>query len=96
MSADQPTDIRLAKGVLSFDGRVVEAFGFLNELPYRIHVDQIRKVDYDGNQVRIRGIPSPNVDLRFALDAEDESKTPEVENLIDTVRRASPNLEEGQ
>ncbi|HEY1359073.1 MAG TPA: hypothetical protein VGF21_12285 [Thermoleophilaceae bacterium] len=87
MSVQPPTDVVLSQGVLSFDGRVIEAFGFLFERPYRIHVRQVTSVEFDGSKLRIRGNPRP-VDLRVNLERDDEVKAPEVQSLIDQIRLA--------
>ena len=86
-------------GVLSFDGEVVESFGYSLDRPMRAHVAMLEKIDVDeggrfsdpGVTFKAKGQPySPHAHL-----TEDEAASPEVAKLIDAVRAASPNLEKG-
>ncbi len=91
MSADQPIDIMLAYGVISFDGRVLELFGRTGGSPERLHVATINSVEYDGGDVVIG--TSDQTQRSISLTEEDEPKRGDFENLVDLVRRAAPNLE---
>ena len=94
MSADQPIDIVLSRGVISFDGRVLELFGITGGSPERLHVATITAVDYDGKEAVVHTSDQTQRSISLKFD-EDESKRGDLENLIDTVRRSAPNLEEG-
>lgn len=87
------------KGVVTFDGRVVELFGFgQTEHPLRFHVEMLKEI-----QVNIPGgrFSDPFVSFKgrhmnrdgMATFTEQEAAGPEVAALIDAVRAASPNLE---
>ena len=92
MSADQPIDILLTYGLISFDGRVLELFGKTGGSPERVHVWTITGIDYDGGDATIH--TNDQRQRPISLTEEDEGKRGELENVIDTVRRASPYLEE--
>ena len=92
MSADQPVEIVLTYGVISFDGRVLELFGKTGGSPERLHVRTITSIDYQGGDATIG--TSDQRQRSISLTDEDEEKRGDFENLIDTVRRASPNLGE--
>jgi hypothetical protein len=91
MSADQPIEIELTVAVVTFDGRVLEVFGGRDA--DRVHVRQITSIEQDGNQYVIHTVNQ--VQHTIIINDSDEDKRGEVESLLDTVRRASPNLEEG-
>jgi hypothetical protein len=91
MSAEQPIDIVLTYGVISFDGRVLELFGKTGGSPERLHMATIRTVEYDGGDVKIG--TTDQTTRSVSLTSEDEGKRGDLESLLDTVRRASPNLE---
>ena len=85
------------KGVLTFDGRVVEVFGFgRQDFPVRIHVATLEtlKVNPGG---RFSG-PFANFKARnmkidgMAIFTEEEAASPQVAALIEAVRAAAPNL----
>ena len=94
MSADQPIDVVLSHGVISFDGRVLELFGITGGSPERLHVATITGIDYDGKDAVIHASDQTQRSLSLKFD-EDEPKRGDLENLIDTLRRSAPNLEEG-
>jgi len=79
------------KGVLTFDGEVVEGCGFNNDFGQRVHSALITEIKVDEESVlfRFRGANSP----LFAFFTEEEAASPELTGLIDAVRAASPNLE---
>ena len=92
MSAEQPIDIVLAYGVISFDGRVLELFGRTGGSPERLHVATINSIEYGGGDVVIG--TSDQRQRSISLTDEDEQRRGDLENLIDLVRRSAPNLEE--
>ena len=84
-------------GVLSFDGEVVESFGYSLDRPMRAHVAMLEKIDVDEGgrfsdpsvNFKAKGQPiSPNAHF-----TKDEAGSPEVTRLIAAVRAAAPNLE---
>jgi hypothetical protein len=88
-----------SKGVLTFDGEVVESFGYSFDRPIRAHVAMLRRIEYD----RGGRFSDPSVTFKVegqpigphAVFTEEEAASPEVTELIDAVRAAAPNLEEG-
>ena len=90
MSADQPIEVELTVAVVSFDGRVLEVFGGRDA--DRVHVRQITSIDQERNQYVIHTVSQ--VQHTIWMNDSDEDKRGDIESLLDTVRRASPNLEE--
>jgi len=84
------TDVICGRSVLSFDGRVVEAFGFLNQNPERVHVQQVTKVELKGKTLKIDHPPASR--MTVMIDGDD-AKLAEVQKLVDQIRAAAPNLE---
>ena len=88
------------KGVVTFDGKVVEVFGFgQTEHPLRFHVQMLKEI-----QVNEGGrFSDPFVSFKarhmnregMATFTEEEAASPEVKKLVEAVRAASPNLEDG-
>jgi hypothetical protein len=93
LNAEQPIDVVLAYGAISFDGRVLEVFGLTGDSSARLHVATITGMEYDGKQVVVR--ISDQMQRTFPLPDMDENDRSQLESLIGTVRRASPNLKEG-
>jgi hypothetical protein len=89
----------LAGGVLTFDGEVVEAFGFGRDKSVRTHVALIQEIDFDqgGRFTKPSVTFKPTDGLTFvsASFSEEEAGSSEVAALVDAVRTASPNLKEG-
>ncbi len=93
-------EVRCEQGVVTFDGRVVEVFGFgQTEHPLRFHVQMLKEI-----QVNEGGrFSDPFVSFKarnmnregMAIFTEEEAASPEVAKLVDAVRAASPNLEKG-
>ena len=88
------------KGVLTFDGEVVELFGFgRQDFSIRVHVARLEKI-----QVNIPGgrWSDPFVSFKsrgmkiegHASFTDEEAASPELTALIESVRAAAPNLEE--
>ena len=96
MSKDRLTAVT-SRGVLTFDGEVVEAFGYSFDRPIRAHVAMLKeiKVDEGGRfsdpsvTFNVEGQPvGPH-----AVFTEDELASADVTKLIDAVRSAAPNVE---
>ena len=88
------------QGVVQFDGKVVEVFGFgQTEHPLRFHVQMLKEI-----QVNEGGrFSDPFVSFKarhmnregMAILTDEEATSPEVSKLVEAVRAASPNLEKG-
>ena len=88
------------KGVVAFDGRVVEVFGFgQTEHPLRFHVQMLKEI-----QVNPGGrFSDPFVSFKgrhmnhegMAILTEEEAASAEVAELVNAVQAAAPNLEGG-
>ena len=86
------------EGVITFDGRVIELFGFGREdFSVRVHVARLEHM-----QVNRGGrFSSPSVTFKargmkiegMAVFSEDEAASPRVAALIAAVRAAAPDLE---
>jgi hypothetical protein len=89
------TEIQLDNGILAFDGRVFERFGFgvPGREGTRMHVNQIGTLELEGNRLVVRGIDRSTINAHLEFD---ESRLPEVEAFLAEVRAAAPNLREGQ
>jgi len=91
-------EIVCENGVVSFDGRVVEVFGFgQTEHPLRFHVQMLKEI-----QVNPGGrFSDPFVSFKarhmnregMAILSEEEAASSEVAALVEAVRAVSPNLE---
>jgi len=91
MSADQPIEVVLVATVVSFDGRVLELFG--HRAAQRVHAVEIRDIKSEEKQITIT--TRNQMDYTIVLNDGDEELRGDLDNLVDTVRRASPNLKEG-
>jgi hypothetical protein len=91
MSADQPIEVVLRTTIVSFDGRVLELFG--HREAQRVHAKEITGIDAGEDQITVK--TRNQMDYSIVLNDGDEDKRGDLDNLIDTVRRAAPNLEEG-
>jgi hypothetical protein len=86
-----------SRGVLTFDGEVVESFGYSFDRPVRAHVAMIKGIDVDEGgrfsdpsvSFKVNGQP---IGPQGAF-TKDEAASPEVAKLIDAVRAAASNLE---
>jgi hypothetical protein len=100
MSSERMTFVA-EKGVLTFDGQVVEVFGFgRQDFSVRIHVARLEKIEvHQGG--RFSG-PFVNFKARgmkidgFAAFTEAEAGSPELAALINAVQEAAPSQEEGE
>jgi hypothetical protein len=87
-------EVGLDDGVLSFDGRVVEGFGFGKHEARRVHISKIEKIDFKAAGKRfflqIKASTSGRIDAQGKPDA---ATLAEVEAFVEAVRAAAPNLE---
>jgi len=81
----------LSIAVVSFDGRVLEVFGHRDA--DRIHVAEITGIKEDGNQIVVT--TRNQMDHTIVVNEADEPTRGDLENLIDQVRSAAPNIQEG-
>jgi hypothetical protein len=94
--SDQPViDVVLDSGVLSFDGRVLEAFGFsFYDQTLRAHAAKIERIEMDPGGRR----SDPSVTFNSGRVGRPitayyrSEQAPEVERLVDAVRGAAPRL----
>ena len=93
--AGHPAEIKLANGILSFDGRVFERFGFgvPGREGTRMHVNQIGRLFLDGHRLEVKGIDRSTISAHLEFE---EALRPEVESFLAMVRAAAPNLKEEQ
>jgi hypothetical protein len=87
------------RGVITFDGQVVESFGFGMDPSQRVHVaflDEI-KLDEGGrfSEASVSFHSTKQVTLAGGSFTEEEFKSPELAALLDAIRAAAPNLKEG-
>jgi hypothetical protein len=87
-----------SRGVLSFDGEVVESFGYSFDRPVRAHVAMLKGIEVDQGgrfsdpsvAFKVEGQPiGPQ-----ATFTEEEATSSDVAKLIDAVRAASPNVKD--
>ena len=91
----EPIEVDLGSGILSFDGHVVEAFGFTPGEVKRVHIDMVERVElrqgrWDMVSVEARSTAGFGATLKL-----DDSRRPAVEAWMQAVRDAAPNLKEG-
>jgi hypothetical protein len=87
------SEVVLSKGVIRFDDNVIEVFGFVYENSTRMHITQLRELDYNGeDQLKIKADPGKYVVAR--LEDEDEAVRGDLESLIAEMRSAAPNMKE--
>ena len=94
--SDGPNEIDLDTGILSFDGRVVEAFGFNEGDVQRVHIEMVEGVELKEGRwsmVQIYGRSTAGLGASVKLD---ESRKPELEAWMQVVRDAAPNLKQGR
>jgi len=90
MSADQPIQVVLRATIVAFDGRVVELFG--HREAQRVHALEITGVESGEDKITLT--TRNQMDYEIVLNDGDEAQRGDLDKLIDTVRRAAPNLEE--
>jgi len=91
LSADQPIEVVLRATIVSFDGRVLELFGHRDA--QRVHAKEITSIKADEKQITFGTRNQMNYDI--VLNDGDKALRGDLDNLVDTVRRSAPNLEEG-
>jgi hypothetical protein len=92
MSEGTHTVVGREKGVLTFDGETVEAYGFDPEFSHRMHVALITRIKVDKEFVSFAWSGGSNP--LFAFFPKEEMASREMAALIDAVRAAAPNPEE--
>ena len=84
-------EVELANGILSFDGRVIEAFGFYTDTD-RVHVGQLQKLDckQKGNRVvlAVHGSGGSNFVLTGKFDPD---RAMDLEGWVEAIRAAAPS-----
>ncbi len=93
--SDELIEVELENGMLSFDGRVVEAFGIEQHHVLRVHVKLIESVELTegrlaGGVLRMKA-RGPIV-WGLNMKRLEGSRRPAVEEFITAVRAAAPNL----
>ena len=87
------------RGVLAFDGQVVETFGFGRDPSIRFHVAFLTEVNVDeGGRFSDPSVSfksSKQVAPMEGIFTAEELKSRELTELLDAVRSAAPNLKEG-
>jgi hypothetical protein len=88
-------EVELDDGVVSFDGRVIESFGFGEHEAKRIHIAKLEKVDLQaaGKRVFLRMKSRRGGNINAGGKADD-AKRAELEALVEAVTAAAPNLKE--
>jgi hypothetical protein len=86
-------EVELKDGVLSFDGRVVEGFGFSRHEARRVHISKVSEVKFDAPGKRfllqVKASTTGRIDAQGKPDA---ATFAEVEAFVEAVRAAAPNL----
>jgi hypothetical protein len=91
--------IVVERGVITFDGQVIEAFGFGKDPSQRVHLaflDEIKLNEggrFSDASVMFRS--TKQVTRAEGIFTEEEFKSPELAQLLDAIRAAAPNLKEG-
>ena len=96
---DQLMTVACESGVLTFDGKVVELFGFgRQDFSIRMHVARMKEVKFnEGGRFSGPAVIFKAEGMKidgFAKFTEEEAKSSEVTSLIEAVRAAAPNLSE--
>jgi hypothetical protein len=86
------------KGILTFDGEVVEVFGFgRNDYSVGVHVAMLEKMKVnEGGRLSDPAVSFKARNMNkegMAIFTDEEAASPEVTGLIDAVRKAAPNVE---
>jgi hypothetical protein len=85
------TEVRLSLGIVTFDGRVLELFGFGEQGSRRIHLGQIERIELGrgltGTQLNVDVAPA-GIGLKMAMRLSDEERSA-LEALIAEVRGAT-------
>ena len=88
-------EVELKDGVLSFDGRVVEGFGFGKHEARRIHISKVSEVKFQSAAktvlLQVKSHTTGRIDAQGKPDAETLAA---LEEFVEAVRAAAPNLKE--
>jgi hypothetical protein len=86
------------RGALTFDGAVIEAFGFGKDGCLRMHVAFVDKIKTDeGGRFSDASVGFHSTKQIMPIEGiftEEEFKSTELAALLDAIRSAAPNLEE--
>lgn len=84
------SEVRLSLGIVTFDGSVLELFGFGEQGSRRVHIGQIERIELGrglaGTQLNV-DVARPGVGLKMAMRLADEERSA-LEALIAEVRSA--------
>jgi hypothetical protein len=88
--------IVVERGVITFDGQVIETFGFGKDPSQRVHVAFLDRIKLDeGGRFSDASVgfhSTKQVTLAEGIFTEEEFKSPELAGLLDAIRAAAPNL----
>ena len=84
-------EIELDNGLLAWDGRVLERFGFglPGQEPTRPHVREIERIELKGGRLKVEGRGRSSINARLEFD---DARQAELEEFLEQVRSAAPNL----
>ena len=86
-------EVELKDGVLSFDGRVVEGFGFSKHEARRIHISKVSEVKFQsaGKTIllQVKAHTTGRIDATGKPDAGQQAQ---LEAFVEAVKAAAPNL----
>ncbi|MSO42557.1 MAG: hypothetical protein EXQ70_11845 [Solirubrobacterales bacterium] len=98
MSGSGPLTIVAERGVLTFDGAVIEAFGFGKDGALRMHVAFLDKIKLDeGGRFSDASVGFHSTKQILPIEGiftAEEFTGPELAELVKAVKSAAPNLEE--
>ena len=84
------TEVSLSLGLVTFDGRVLELFGFGEQGSRRVHIRQIERIEVGrglaGTQLSVDVAPA-GIGLKMAMRLSDEERAA-LEGLVGEVRGA--------
>jgi helix-turn-helix protein len=88
-------EVELDDGVVSFDGRVIESFGFGEHEAKRIHISKLEKLDLKsaGKRVLLQMKSRKGGNIN-AYGKPDAGKLAQLEDLVEAVTAAAPGLKE--
>lgn len=80
-------EVALGLGVIAFDGRVLELFGFGEQGSRRYHLAEIRAIGLDGPMLSIDTVPA-SIGAKLFMPALDDAQLAALRELVDEVARA--------
>jgi hypothetical protein len=80
-------EVALPIGLVTFDGRVLEFFGFGEQGSRRFHVSQIQRIELGGSMLSLDVGPG-GVGMKLAIRLDDAERA-QLGELVDEVRRAT-------